>query len=99
MDNGKSPEFVDTDFPRAKGEKPRSKLLFTVKPGGIAGYLGTWASYNPFGESTYFIPSITMQYGFLCGYQSQNRYVRWLPSEPRSGKITREASDCPLDAR
>jgi lysophospholipid hydrolase len=40
VDNGKSPGFVNNDFRHTRDEKPRSKLLFTVKPGGIAGYLG-----------------------------------------------------------
>jgi lysophospholipid hydrolase len=45
-DNGsehnKSPNPADSDVepPNTRDEKSKSKLLFTVKPGGIAGYLG-----------------------------------------------------------
>ncbi|KAF8131666.1 hypothetical protein EV363DRAFT_1296435 [Boletus edulis] len=50
------------------GRREVRKLLFTVKPGGIAGYLAP--------------TSFTLQYTFLCRYQAKtDTYVGFLPAK------------------
>lgn len=42
----------DATSPKDKARKPRKKSLFTIKPGGLAGYLGTVSSHRSFIDVT-----------------------------------------------
>jgi hypothetical protein len=72
------------------------KHLFTVKPGGIAGYLGE-------NSSNRFVlvadpSSIVVQHGFIRGHQGEDGHVCGVSSSSRLGTVIGETTYCPPDA-
>jgi lysophospholipid hydrolase len=73
------------------------KHLFTVKPGGIAGYLCEVARksrFDHFADQN----SIVVQHGLIRGHQGKDGHMRGIPSSPCLGTVARETSHCPPDA-
>lgn len=78
-----------------KQSKPpeEGKHLFTVKPGGIAGYLCEETRgfrFNPFADPS----SIVVQHGLVRGYQGKNGHMRGIPAASRSGTVAGETPYC-----
>lgn len=73
------------------------KHLFTVKPGGIAGYLCEEAHkflFVPFADPS----SIVVQHGIVREHQGKDGHMRGIPPAPCSGTAVGETSHCPSDA-
>lgn len=82
------------------GSEPleEGKHLFTVKPGGIAGYLGKNACRLQLGPP--LTPSsIIVQHGLVRRHQGKDGYMCGVPPAPCLGTVVGKTSNCPPDAR
>lgn len=84
-----------------EGRKPKpqeeGKHLFTVKPGGIAGYLGEDTREVVSGLFA-DLSSITVQHCLVCGHKGEDGHLCRVPPTSRFGKIVGKTSYCSPDA-
>ena len=73
------------------------KHLFTVKPGGIAGYLCKEA-LNFWSDPMPDPSSIVVQHGLVRRHQGKNGHMCGLPPTSCFGTVIGETSNCPFDA-